>query len=151
MIASGTFAARGTSLKFAKSPDKGTECVVVMMRLLDGPDKDATIDWVGWLTDKTTARTQEALALMGYDFHDDASVTKNTVQVVIEHEEYERANGEKGLRPRVAWVNNPSGAGRFDTMGAVEVAGVKERMKAAALAAKNKAGAPVSDADEPRF
>jgi hypothetical protein len=84
---------------------------------------------------------------MGYDFHDDSTVSKNVVQVVIEHEGYTRANGETGQRPRVAWVNNPS----FDTMGAAEIAGVKERLKAAALAAKNKAGAAVREEDEPRF
>jgi hypothetical protein len=151
MIEQGTFAAKGVSLKWSKSPEKGTECVVVLCRLLEGPNKDATIDWVGWISEKTVARTQEALTLFGYDGQDDSTISRNTVQVVVEHETFVRANGEEGKRARIAWVNNPSGAGRFDSMSTAEISGAKERLKAAGMSLKNKATQQVNPEDEPRF
>ena len=145
MIATGTYRARGLSLTFSKSPEKGTECAVVMLRLEEGPDKGANIEWVGWLTEKMTERTASSLALMGYDGVDLASVSKSEVIAVIEHEEFTRANGEKGARARVAWINDPGGAGRFQQMSGTEVAGAKDRLRAAMTALKAKGAAAPQD------
>lgn len=151
MIASGSFKARGTELAYAKSPDKGTPCVTVTVRLEEGPDKGSLIDWVGWLTDRTIARTGESLALFGYDGEDPKTVGLKEVIVVIEHEEYDRTNGEKATRARVAWVNDPNGAGRFQQMTAPEIAGAKDRLKAAMTAAKAKQPPSAVAADEKLF
>lgn len=150
MIASGSYKARGTELRFSKSPDKGTECAVVVLRLEDGPDKGAHIEWVGWLTEKTVERTGASLTLMGYDGNDPATVGKNEVSAVVEHESFTRANGEQSVRARVAWINDPNGAGRFQQMTAPEIAGAKDRLRAAMMAFKAKANA-LAPADEKLF
>jgi hypothetical protein len=152
MIATGSYAVRAAEpLSFVKSPEKGTPGVKVTLRLEAGPDKGAHIEWIGWLTDATTARTSESLALLGYDGNDPASVMTKEAIGVIEHEEYTKKSGEKAQRPRVAWINDPTGGGRMDPMTPAETAGAKERLKAAFAAAKAKAGKPVDPADEPRF
>jgi hypothetical protein len=43
-------------MTWVESPTKGTPGVEITFRLLEGPDKDATIRWVGWLSDNTVAR-----------------------------------------------------------------------------------------------
>lgn len=154
MIATGNYRARGIAGRFSKSPEKGTPCVEVDLRLEEGPDKGAHITWVGWLTDGTIARTAEALGLMGADIDDLSTVGRQEVVAAIEHETFTRKNGEQGQRPRVAWINDPKGGGRMEPLSAPEISGVKERLKAAAMAARAKAGAPpaaVNPDDEPRF
>ena len=137
MIATGNFAAKGAApLEFVKSPEKGTPGVKVAVELKAGPNTGERIEWVGWLTDKTTHRTGESLTLMGYDGSDPATVTRKEFIAVIEHETYNNAAGEQKTRARVAWINDPSGGGRMDPMTAPEVAGAKERLKAAMAAAK---------------
>ena len=59
MISSGTFKAHGVKIGMAASSQKGTEAVVVSLELDEGPDKGSRIDWVGWLSEKTAARTAE--------------------------------------------------------------------------------------------
>jgi hypothetical protein len=137
-------------LSWITSPEKGTPGVEVTFRLLEGPDKDATIRWVGWLSDSTVSRTQESLGLMGYDGDRDESIQGNEVNLVIEDEEYPKKDGSTGRRPRVRWVNSLSGGGGFEPMSAAQISGAKERLKAAALAAKSKKPAAPA-AEEPQF
>ena len=153
MIATGSFAAKAAGpLEMVKSPEKGTPAAKVVIELKAGPNVGERIEWLGWLTDKTTERTAESLALMGYDGSNELSVMNKEFIAVIEHEEYTNKAGEKKMRPRVAWINDPSGGGRLDPMTATEVAGSKERLKAALTAAKAKAGkAVVKDDDAPDF
>jgi hypothetical protein len=152
MIATGSFASKAAGpLEFIKSPDKGTPGVKVVVELKAGPNIGERIEWIGWLTDKTTVRTGESLGIMGYDGNDAASVMKKEFIAVIEHETYKNAAGEDKTRARVAWINDPSGGGRLDPMTAPEVAGAKERLKAAMTAAKAKASKPVDPDSEPRF
>ena len=154
MIGTGSFAAKAVSpLEFIKSPEKGTPGVKVVVELQAGENKGERIDWIGWLTDATTARTGESLTLMGYDGSDPASIQRKEFIAVIEHEQYTNKAGESKTRPRVSWINDPSGGGRLDPMSGAEVAGAKERLKAALTAAKAKAGSkPTGNADdEPRF
>ena len=137
-------------LAWVSSPETGTPGVEVTFRILDGVDKDATIRWDGWLSDSTVARTQESLGLMGFDGDRDESVMGNEVNIVIEEEEYPKKDGTQGKRPRVRWVNSLSGGGGFEAMSAAQIAGAKERLKAAALAARK----PVerkTEVAEPQF
>lgn len=152
MIGTGSFAARAAApLEFVKSPEKGTPGVSVHIELRAGPHMGERIEWIGWLTDATTARTGESLSFMGYDGSDPASVMQREFIAVVEQETYTNKAGESKVRPRVAWINDPSGGGRMDPMTAPEVAGAKERLKAALTAAKSKAVKAVSAEDEPRF
>ena len=61
MISEGSFKARGVAASMGKSSQKGTLCVSVTLRLEDGPHKGEMIDWVGWMSDATRARTAESL------------------------------------------------------------------------------------------
>lgn len=151
MLATGSYDAKGVSLSFGKSPEKGTPCVIVKLQLLEGPDKGATTEWVGWLTENTEARTGESLRLMGYDGVNDASVGANVFSAVIEHEPYTKADGTPAERDRVAWVNARGAAGRFQQMSSAEVSGAKERLKAAMTALKAKSPVSAAADDDVKF
>lgn len=151
MIATGSFKARAcTPISWIKSEKSGTQGAEVTFRLLEGPDAQSTLKWVGWMSDKTLVRTQEALALMGFDGENEATVQANDVLVVIDHEEYTKADNTVAKRARIQWINDPAGGSRFATMDAAQVSGAKERLRAAALAAKKPAAA-IAPEDEPKF
>jgi len=122
--------------------------VKVRCEYLEGPNKGQSIEWIGWLSEKTVARTGESLEIMGYDGSDPETVTKNTFQGVTELEDYTNTAGETKQRPRLQWIN---GASRMVAMNAAEVAGAKDRLKSALMALKAKAGKPATPEDEPRF
>jgi hypothetical protein len=155
MISQGSFRARATSLTFGKSPEKGTPCAIVMFLLQEGPEAGHSIEWIGYLTEKTEQQTAESMSRCGYDGGKDETICRNEVQLVIENESYTNKAGETKERPRVRWINDLSGAGRFESMTGAEVAGVKDRLKAAMLAAKAKAAAAKAPAaggvNEPNF
>jgi len=154
VISQGNYAGRGTVLELIKSPEKGTPGCRVVMQILDGPDKGQTIEWIGWLSDRTSEKTTAALALMGYDGSDERSVSKRDVVLAIEHEEYTRANGESASRARVAWINDPSGGGRLVPMSSTEIAGTKDRLRSAMLALRGVKGpvqAPPMAVDDVEF
>lgn len=152
MLSEGKFLSRGSDLKFGNFGEKGTPGVQVTMTMKEGPDVGLSIEWIGWLTEKTSARTGESLALMGYDGSDDTTVGKRDVVSVIEHEPYTKKDGTPATRARVQWINDPAAGGQFVAMNAAEVAGAKERLKAAMLAAKAaKPAAAVDPEDELRF
>jgi hypothetical protein len=116
MIAEGTYKARGVSMSDCSSGEKGTPGYTVTLRIEDeGPNKNAMIEWVGWMTEKTEARTAESLVLLGYDGEDYKTVTRNDVMIVVEHETntYTTATGEQkqGTRARVRWINDPARGG----------------------------------------
>jgi hypothetical protein len=108
MIAEGTYIARAVSAMVSKSPTKGTPCVVVTLRIEQGEHKGEMIDWVGWLTEATRARTAESLALMGFDGSDLSTVQQREVSIVVEHESYVADNGSTRTVARVRWINDPS-------------------------------------------
>jgi hypothetical protein len=159
MIATGTFKARGCSdLEIVKSSKQETPGVRVLLQLLEGPDKGSTIEWVGWVSDKTIERTNESLGFMGYDGENPSSVKNKDVSIVIEKEQYDRqtesgqtVTNEKAV---VRWINDPNAAGgRFLATTASEQAGIMQRLKAAGLAAKSRTAnsAPANAEDEPQF
>jgi hypothetical protein len=99
--------------------EKGSRFVAVGMEIVDDENfAGETITWLGYLTEKTTARTVESLQHMGYQgddlgqFEDAgadacAELLPIVVDLVCEPEEYE---GKWTLK--VQWVNR-SGGGRF--------------------------------------
>lgn len=125
--------------ELVKSPDKGTPGVKVLCQYMTGPNTPQTIEWIGWLTDAAVARTAESLANMGYDGSDLSTVTRMCFEGVTEYEPYKKADGSEGDRPRLRWIN---GTSRMEAMSSVEMAGAKERLAKAFLAAKAKASAP---------
>lgn len=134
MLQSGTYTMQAAGPgELMKSPEKETPGVRVICRYLDGPNEGQTIEWIGWLSDKAIARTGESLVNMGYDGEDLSTVTRNKFQGVTEDEEYDKADGSKGTRARLKWIN---GGSRMVAMSAPEATGAKDRLKAAMLAAK---------------
>jgi hypothetical protein len=108
MIAEGTYTARAVSAMLSKSPTKGTPCVVVTLRIEQpGPHKGELIDWIGWLSEATRARTAESLALMGFDGSDLETVQRNDVAIVVEHETFTTESGATRTAARVKWINDP--------------------------------------------
>jgi hypothetical protein len=127
MIAEGMYKARGTSLYVGKSGQKGTLGATVVFGITqDGPQKGQLIEWIGWLTEGAKSRTGEALVLCGYDGTDPASIGKNEVLLVVEHEDVPADPNNPTAPPRkrakVAWVNDPARGG----MGMVPLDGAEQ-------------------------
>lgn len=116
LISEGSYMARGASLTLINSSNKGTPGATVVFTIADdGPFKGKLIEWTGWLTDKTADRTAESLEFCGYDGTDLKSISKNLVQIVIEHESYAKKDEETGaekvyVSAKVRWVNDPGRA-----------------------------------------
>lgn len=137
MIGAGTFKARGVSAALGKSNQKGTPCVTITFRLEEGPDKGQMIDWVGWLTEATKARTAESMAICGFDGADLKTCCAKDVVLVLEHEEYTNTAGEKKVAARVRWVNDPSrGGARMQGVTPVEQQVMLADLRGLVLAAK---------------
>lgn len=141
MISQGSFKARGIAASMGKSSQKGTLCVSVTLRLEDGPHKGEMIDWVGWMSDATRARTAESLELLGFDGDDLATTNRNEVIAVIEHEEFTKQNGEVLLTPRVKWLNDPKrGGAKFAALSPGETQALMGSLRGYVLAAKAAKG-----------
>lgn len=116
LISEGSYMARGTSLTLVNSTNKKTPGATVVFAIADeGPFEGKLIEWTGWLTDKTADRTAESLEFCGYDGTDPKTISKNLVQIVIEHETYakkDEATGEEKVyvNAKVRWVNDPDRA-----------------------------------------
>lgn len=134
MIPAGTHKAKAVSATLEKSPEKGTQNAHVKFQLESGE----TLDWYGYFTEKTEARTIEALLLCGWDGQDFVTfrgVTTNVVHVVVEHETY---NGQ--TRAKIAWVNDPNRTVGGKPMEAAEVSSFADRMRAKVAALKASKG-----------
>jgi len=90
--------------------ETGSYQVGVEFLFTDGPNKDSTITWYGYFTEKTKERTIESLkiaGLKGVDISDLSSLSASdtpTVQIVLEEEEYQ---GNRQVK--VKWVNKIGG------------------------------------------
>lgn len=141
MISEGSFKARGIAASMGKSSQKGTLCVSVTLRLEDGPHKGEMIDWVGWMSDATRARTAESLDLLGFDGDDLATTNRNEVIAVIEHEEFTKQNGEVMKTARVKWLNDPKrGGAKFAPLSSGEAQALMGSLRGYVLAAKAAKG-----------
>jgi hypothetical protein len=108
LIAEGSCMARGTTLN-ERAAGTGNKAAVVEFRIEDGPFKGRVIEWQGWLGEKTRERTAESLAICGYDGSDPKTISKNLVQLIIEHETNEsEKTGKTYTNARVKWVNDPN-------------------------------------------
>jgi hypothetical protein len=108
LIPVGSYMARGTSL-VERGSGTGNKGAVVEFAITEGPQEGRTIEWTGWLGEKTRERTAESLAICGYDGTDPRTVSKNLVQIVIDHEtNVSEKNGKTYVNARVKWVNDPA-------------------------------------------
>jgi len=87
---------------------KGDDYISADFEVVDGNGEAYTVEWRGWLTEKTERKTMEALRLLGWqgdDIYNDLAAEgclRNKVQLDVRHEEY------KGkTTARVAFINGP--------------------------------------------
>lgn len=117
-VTAGNYTARATAATLVQSPKKGTPGVSVSFRIVSECGcKGESINWEGWLTPDTKARTAAALVLMGFDGTDLGTCNRKDVALVIEDEEWTDDQGEMHTSPKVKWVNDPArGGARFEEL-----------------------------------
>lgn len=93
------------NVQWGKTP-AGNEQVVVPIKIKEGEYAGRTLTWFGFFTEKTWARTMDALRYMGWRSDDisDLGALDKEVEIVVTHETYE---GE--TRARIQWVNEIGG------------------------------------------
>src|SRR6266496_3126842 len=106
-VVAGNHKAHAITVCMIESSKKNTPGVTAVLSVdEDGPMKGATIEWTGWLTDATKARTAESLSLLGCVDEDLLRISQSEepvpiknpqgVIIVCEDEEYEKNDGTKG-------------------------------------------------------
>jgi hypothetical protein len=143
MIGEGTWRARAVTMAFINSSKKGTPGIEVAFCITEGPHKGANIGWTGWMTPATQERTAESLQTCGFDGEDVATVTKNEVFLVVEHETYAKDDGTVVTRAKVAWVNSLERGVGSQPMDSAKAAEVKANLRGLIMAKKQSAPAPV--------
>lgn len=83
----------------------GTRFIRVPVTINDGDQKGKTIDWYGYLSEKTQERTIEILeTCFGINWNwENINFAGQEVEVVVEQDEY---NGKTSFRAK--WLNNPN-------------------------------------------
>jgi hypothetical protein len=121
-LVAGNYKSHALSICMVESSKQKTPGVTVALSIdEEGPYKGETIEWTGWLTAATKARTAESLSLVGCSDEDlmrvqtgEGAVPVSDPQVVIavcEDEEWTTDKGEKRSTVRVRWINDPSRGG----------------------------------------
>lgn len=110
MLPEGTYVAYAKGATLSESQNKKTPQVVVDFEIGAAEQAGQRVQWVGFLTDKTTERTIESLRYAGWrgaDLADLSDLSREdvpAVELVIAHEEYEGKT-----YARVQWVNRVGG------------------------------------------
>lgn len=125
-----------------ESKKNGTRFVRVPVTITsEGAQRGKTIEWYGYLTDRTQERTIEILeSCFGVDWDwNHINFEGKEVEVVVEQEEY---NGKISFRAK--WLNNPNvdrvNGGRSPEE--IEAAKAEAKAKAAEIAAELSASMP---------
>jgi hypothetical protein len=129
-IEPGTYRATATNEFNFQQAKTGSQYLRLYFRLIDNPE--VTIGWSGFFTEKTQARTLEALRACGWRGDDLSQLSfpaGNEVLLVIEDEEYEGK-----LHSRVAFVNSIRGPSVKNAMAPQDLKMFAARMKGAIVA-----------------
>ncbi|HEY2735947.1 MAG TPA: hypothetical protein VGI70_18245 [Polyangiales bacterium] len=143
IIEAGNWKARAIEANLANA-DTGTPHVSILFRLVEGPDEGQTIQWNGYLSDKALERSLESLRHCGWDsdnLSELASVTKNEVRLVVEHEVSQQGESVGKVFARVRWVNAADALRVRNPMSPGDKAAFAERMRGAVIAHRMKTGA----------
>ena len=118
MITAGTYKARVQGeCVLGTSKSKGTPFIEFYLTILEGEHKGSRARWTGYFTENTNERTIQSLQICGWagddvsDFTDGMlhGLDSNEVEIVVEVEEYENAEGETKTSAKVAWINRAGG------------------------------------------
>jgi hypothetical protein len=155
MITNGTYRAKASgACVLGTSANKGTPYLELYFKVVEGDHKNTLVRWTGYFTENTNERTIQSMILMGWkgddvsEFVDGAlhGLDANEVDIVIEIEEYENAEGETRHSPRVQWVNRPGGYLNTDNAMKTEAAlSFRDKMRGLVLAVREKVKAPAKD------
>jgi hypothetical protein len=129
-IEPGTYRATATNEFNFQQAKTGSQYLRLYFRLIDNPE--VTIGWSGFFTEKTQARTLEALRACGWRGDDLSQISfpgGNEVLLVVEDEEY---NGK--THSRVAFVNAIRGPSVKNAMAPQDVKAFAARMRGAIVA-----------------
>jgi hypothetical protein len=149
MIPSGNHRAKAVKGTYYKSGKKGTPGVRVAFKVIGGEADGQHVNWDGWYTEGTTARTIESLRHCGCTFPGDditnlAGLDTNEVELVVEHEDFTYEEGERAgetvTRAKVAWVNGAGGIAEEQKMDDKERTIFAAKMKGALVAARARNG-----------
>lgn len=86
----------------------GKDYISADFDIVDDNGEAYTVEWRGWLTEKTERKTMEALRLLGWqgdDIYEDMAAEgalRNKVKIDVRHEEYKGKTSA-----RVAFINGP--------------------------------------------
>jgi hypothetical protein len=121
------------------------EQVVVLFDFTDqkDPDYGKSISWFGYFSDKTIDRTLESLRYCGWQGDEIAELPdiaaagglNEEVELVVEHEFYQRPGEPGEWQEKVRWVNRPGGSGAIKLerpLEGRELASFSARMKSRA-------------------
>jgi len=119
MIPEGKYLAKAVGGKYGLSNEKKTPGVALTLEFKVG-DKVERLVWKGWFSEKTTERTIETLAIMGFDefksVQTDGSFgpenfDNSEVDITVEHESFVGSDGQPKVAPKIKWINKPGGTG----------------------------------------
>lgn len=89
----------------------GKEQVAVSFPIPDAEGGEYHLAWYGFFTEGTVERTIESLRLLGFEGDDLTNLVgldKNSVELVIEEEEYPQGSGQ--FQEKIQWINRGGGA-----------------------------------------
>lgn len=110
MVPVGTYKAVAKSVKCDESREKRTPYVRIMFEIQEGTEAGQSVEWTGWLTEKTQERTMETIILTcGWKGNDLSALNDGVMNgidgdvfIVVEHED----NPDNGKTyAKVRWVN----------------------------------------------
>jgi len=150
MIPAGYYQAKCTETQWCFS-SKGTKSIACLFELFidaDVPEKNTTITWYGYFTDKTWERTCESLMHMGWSGDDlsELGELEQTVSLDVAEEEYEGR-----VRNKVQWVNpvGRKGISNSNPMSEQDIqqfaAQMKSRLGKLSVPKSNSGDSPVDD------
>lgn len=138
LLPKGYYRARAIAGQLSTSKNKGTPQVELEFELLDEQYLGRRVNWCGYFTEKTEARTLESLRHCGWqgdDLTDLAGISDNEVQLVIDHEDYDGKT-----YARVQWVNRLGGVGFGAPMEDAAKRAFAARMRSKAAASRVTGG-----------
>jgi hypothetical protein len=147
-ITAGTYKARASGeCVLGESKTKGTPFIEFYLTILEGENKGGRVRWTGYFTEKTNERSVQSLQTCGWqgedlsEFSDGGlhGLDSNDVEIVVELESYENAEGETRSAPRVAWINRTGGfLNKASAMNEGAAAAFGDRMRGLVLKIKEK-------------
>lgn len=155
MIEAGKYRARAVNSALGLSGN-GSEQIGILWRVTEGTESDTCVQWRGYFTESTTARTIESLRYAGWTGNDLSafieadeielqSLLPDEVEIVVEAkegiDEFGKPNGK--FYPEVRWVNR-LGSGTVsmkNKMDSNSARAFAERMRGACCAIPVSAGA----------